>query len=451
MLATRQHVSGWGRYPEIDAESLKPRNTVQLSEFMRTHQNATGNVFQGICRGMGRSYGDSALAPLLIHTAHLDNFIGFDAANGVLHCNSGVSLGCILDNFAHRGWFLPVLPGTRHVTVGGAIASDVHGKNHHHDGCFSQYVLSFRLLTAHGKVLQCSATENSEAFYSTCGGMGLTGIVLDVHLQLRQIGSAFIQQRAIKTSNLRECFDQLAANEDVRYSVAWLDCMARGDQMGRSVIFLGEHCDEGGFESHRKISLNVPFNSPAFLLNRHTMKLFNQFYYQFSSRTAAPTTQHFESFFFPLDSISNWNRLYGRRGFLQYQFVLPNETAYTGMHEILSRITTAGKGSFLSVLKKLGAANENLLSFPIAGYTLALDFKFQPDLLPLLDTLDSIVLHHGGRLYLSKDARMTATTFKRSYPQWQQFVEVRNKLGASGVFRSLQSVRLGLDDEDREI
>jgi decaprenylphospho-beta-D-ribofuranose 2-oxidase len=439
-------ISGWGRFPSMQADIFSPRSAAELSNYFKN----AGESFQGISRGLGRSYGDSSLANHVIQTRHLDNFISFDEEAGILCCNAGVTLGTILDNFAARGWFLPVVPGTRFVTVGGAIASDVHGKNHHLDGSFSNHLVSLRLLLASGEVISCSESEHAEIYHATCGGMGLTGVVVDATLQLRRISSAFINQQSIKTSNLRDCFDQIEAHNSAHYSVAWLDCMAQGEELGRALLFLGEHCsmDQRNERDERRnlrnSTLNVPFTTPAMLLNRYSMRLFNRLYYKAAGRPASSSRIHYKKYFFPLDSISNWNRLYGGQGFLQYQFVLPPETAYEGIHKVLSRITAAGKGSFLSVLKKFGEANANMLSFPTSGYTLTLDFKYEADLLPLLDQLDSIVLQHGGRLYLAKDARMSEAMFKSSYPRWQEFAVLREKIGATAVFSSLQSQRLGI-------
>ncbi len=444
MIMHTDKISGWGRYPGMQASILSPRSLAELSSHF---QSAAGESFQGITRGLGRSYGDSSLANQVIQTRHLDNFISFDESTGVLCCHAGVSLGAILDNIAARGWFIPVVPGTRFVTVGGAIASDIHGKNHHIDGSFSRHLISMRLMLASGEVINCSETEHAEIYHATCGGMGLTGVVVDASLQLRRISSAFVNQQGIKTNNLRECFDQIEAQNSAHYSVAWLDCMAQGEDLGRALLFLGEHCSDDERDQRQKRrnpTVNIPFTTPGLLLNRYSMRLFNRLYYKAAGRPEHSSRIHYKKYFFPLDSISNWNRLYGGRGFLQYQFVLPPETAYQGIHEILCRITAAGKGSFLSVLKKFGEANANLLSFPTSGYTLTLDFKYEADLLPLLEQLDTLVLHHGGRLYLAKDARMSEAVFKSSYPRWQEFAAVREKIGAIGVFSSLQSQRLGI-------
>ncbi len=357
---------------------------------------------------------------------------------------SGVSLEKILQLVVPLGWFLPVLPGTRFVTVGGAIASDVHGKNHHRDGSFSEFVNSLRLMLASGEVINCSKTENTDIFHATCGGMGLTGVIIDCNLQLVALGSVQIRQRSLVAENLQQVFQHFESHTESHYSVAWLDCMASGAALGRSVFFHGEHQQDNERNAGKGLSVSVPFSTPAILLNKYTIGAFNSCYFALHKRLSATQPIHYEKFFFPLDRIKNWNRLYGRRGFLQYQFVVPTEVAFVAITEILGEVVKSGKGSFLSVLKKLGPANANTLSFPIEGYTLALDFKVEKSLFPLLDRLDAIVLANRGRLYLAKDARMSEHTFKQAYPLWEQFMAVRDKIDPQQLFGSLQSQRLGL-------
>lgn len=440
-------IHSWGRYPTTDATLHSPRSPSALRRLLLdtppTDTEAT-TTFDGIARGLGRSYGDSALASNIVQTRELDQLLAFDADTGLLTCAAGVSLDTILHCFTPRGWFLPVVPGTRFVSVGGAIASDVHGKNHHLDGTFGQHVHSLRLLLPDGSVLNCSSSENSVLFHATCGGMGLTGIIVDATIRLRRIPGSAINQRTLRTQHLQEVMERFESSATSTYSVAWLDCLARGPALGRSLLFLGEHASDGQFKAPQRGGLAVPFNSPAFLLNRYSMGLFNALYY--NRPVNSQTEQRIEAgqYFFPLDSIAHWNRLYGRKGFLQYQFVVPDAAALAAISLVLKRSSAAGKGSFLSVLKKFGPGNDNLLSFPMQGYTLAMDFKFENTLLPLLDELDSIVLDHGGRLYLAKDARMSEATFKRSYPRWEELAQLRAASGADRMFNSLQSRRLGL-------
>ncbi len=456
----RHPVAGWGRFPVTQARLFTPASHAALLS------NTLPPDFVGIARGQGRSYGDSALADQLLQTSRLDALLALDETEGLLHCAAGVTLAVLLRLLVPRGWFLPVVPGTAQVSVGGAIASDVHGKNHHRSGCFSEHIVSFVLMDAGGQTHNCSRSENSALFHASCGGMGLTGIITSAVLKLQRITSPMIRQQTLQADDLEQTFHLITARSDSTYSVAWLDCMATGRSLGRSLLFLGEHVDAddtavplpgvnkppgdkkrpAGAEQWDNRLFDMPFTTPAMLLNRYSMRTFNAAYYHMSARRSRGSEQYmpWQGFFFPLDRIGHWHRLYGRRGFLQYQFVLPETTALEGMRDILERVTAAGKGSFLSVLKRLGPANNNLLSFPMAGYTLALDFRYQPDLLPLLEELDKRVLHFGGRLYLAKDARMDKAVFRASYPDWQAFVALRESSGANTRFNSLQSQRLGL-------
>lgn len=430
---------GWGRYPVVDAEIRSPSTRSAATALLASSTSL-------IPRGMGRSYGDSALADRIVGTAHLNLLSDFDASSGTLRCGAGTTLADLLDVFLPRGWFLPVTPGTKFVSVGGAIASDVHGKNHHVDGCFSEFLDSFDLLLASGDIVNCSRERHEDLFRATCGGMGLTGMIIDVTLRLRRVGSAFIEQTTLKARNLDEAFALFDAHRNATYSVAWIDCVAQGDsRMGRSLVMLGEHAAQGALTVHSKSPMTVPVDMPAALLNRFSISAFNALYYHRVRADRSRTLIRYDPYFYPLDGILHWNRLYGKRGFVQYQFVLPKPAGVMGMRTILRAIAASGRGSFLAVLKAFGAENANLLSFPMEGYTLALDFKLDDGLFPLLDELDAMVLDHGGRIYLSKDARMSAQTFRKSYPRWEAFQSTRAQYGALGKFASRQSQRLGLE------
>ena len=429
---------GWGRYPLHDAQLMQPQTAQETMQMLSEAGPVLG-------RGMGRSYGDSALADTLISTRHLNRLHSFDMQSGLLTCAAGISLGELLDVFVPRGWFLPITPGTKFVSVGGAIASDVHGKNHHLHGCFSECVENLELMLADGSLISCSRSDQPKLFHATCGGMGLTGLIVAVTLRLLRIESAYIQQTTFKAANLDEALQLFETHSTSTYSVAWIDCLAKGQALGRSLLMVGEHARDGQLLLPAKRALSVPLDMPAALLNRYSVQAFNELYYQRIRKSESKQRVSFESFFYPLDGIQQWNRLYGKQGFVQYQFVIPKAAGLQGMRAILERISASHRGSFLAVLKTFGAANDNLLSFPMEGYTLALDFKLEAGLLELLDELDSMVLAYGGRLYLAKDARMSEATFKQSQPNWQQFQEVRAHYGALGKFASLQSRRLGLD------
>jgi FAD/FMN-containing dehydrogenase len=368
--------------------------------------------------------------------------LSFDENAGLLVCEAGVLLSEIIAAFLPKGWFLKITPGTKLISVGGAIASDVHGKNHHVEGCFSECVDSMRILLPDGETRSCS--KGDELFRATCGGMGLTGVILDATLSLKRVGSIHIDQTTIKTHNLRETFDAFERYSSKPYSVAWIDCLAKGDEMGKCLLMVGDFCNDGDFEYVEKKRLNVPCEFPSFALNNLSVRAFNRLYYQKAPSGVSHQKVDIDTFFYPLDAINNWNRIYGKNGFTQYQFILPKDVSFDGLSEILNTIAASGKGSFLAVLKLYGAANENYLSFPMEGYSLALDFKIEKGLFRLLDQLDQVVLRYGGRIYLTKDVRVSRETFECGYPRLDVFRAFRKKMGMDEKFNSLQSKRLGL-------
>ena len=430
-------LSGWGRYPIINSETFHFSETAILKQYLTENKDC-------ISYGLGRSYGDSALAPYTVHTNRFNHFLNFDEKTGVLTCQSGVSLAEVLEVFVPRGWFLEVTPGTKYITVGGAIASDVHGKNHHVNGCFSNTVIDFDLLLPDGNIKKCSPTSNPQLFKATCGGMGLTGIILQASFRLQPIPSSNIDQTTLKAKNLEETIALFEQYKHSPYSVAWVDCLAKGKHLGRSLLMVGDHIPSDEFQIASKPKLTFPFNLPNFSLNRFSVTAFNKLYYHRIFGKKKQNVVSLDSFFYPLDAIHLWNRMYGTAGFTQYQFVLPLEHSTQGLRKIFNVIANSGLGSFLSVLKLLGKANQNYLSFPMEGYTLALDFKIEPKLMPLLDQLDKIVLDYGGRLYLAKDVRMTAQTLKQGYPQLERFLSIRSDNRLNTVFNSQQSIRLNL-------
>ncbi|OBT06598.1 FAD-linked oxidase [Vibrio sp. UCD-FRSSP16_10] len=426
-------ITSWGKYPLIEANINAPS----------TSQKLLSEKQSGIARGLGRSYGDSALSENVVVSERFNHFISFDETTGTLRCEAGVSLDEILKNFVPKGWFLSVTPGTKFVTVGGAIASDVHGKNHHLDGSFSDHVTSLTLIT-NGQEITCSRENNSDLFHATCGGMGLTGIITEATFKLKQITSAYINQKVVKAKNLEVALALFEQYKYVTYSVAWIDCLSTGDNLGRSLLMLGEHADKGELTTHKDGLLNMPCDMPSFLVNKYTIQAFNSAYYNKQLKEEVNNTVHYDPFFYPLDGINNWNRMYGDNGFTQYQFVIPKEAGKEGLTEILEAIAESKQGSFLAVLKVFGEGNKNPLSFPMEGYTLALDFKLNDKLFALLDRLDIIVRKYEGRLYLSKDVRMSEEMFKASYPQWEEFQALRKEYGADELYHSLQSKRIGL-------
>ena len=429
-------IYGWGRYPEQDAYLHTPTSRASL-ELTAKQQDSV------LARGMGRSYGDSANALNVLQTTYINHFIEFDKATGKVTAEAGITLRKILEVIVPSGWFLPVTPGTSYVTLGGAIASDVHGKNHHISGTFGQHVKSLSMLLGTGEVVTTSPQHHADLFHATCGGMGLTGIIISATIQLLPIKSSLISQKTIKADCVEAACEAFESNSNATYSVAWIDCLSKGKSLGRSVIMLGEHAAQGGLDIDIRQKVSVPFSTPSALLNSVTMKAFNAAYWHKSNNNETQTVT-LMPYFYPLDAIGEWNRLYGKKGFVQFQCVLPKIDGVSNMRKLLTEISNSGEGSFLAVLKQFGTANENLLSFPIEGYTLALDFKVSETAIKTVKRLEDMVVDMGGRLYLTKDAVMQESTFKATYPNWEKFEVVREKYGAIGKFSSTQSKRLGL-------
>ncbi|SCB58347.1 FAD/FMN-containing dehydrogenase [Rhizobium aethiopicum] len=441
-------MEGWGRYPRHETEVIACRLPEALPESVVSRPGL-------IARGNGRSYGDAAIGEhSTLLCSRLDRLKSFDLADRALTVEGGVMLSDVLRSFVPRGYFPPVVPGTKFVTIGGMIASDVHGKNHHRDGGFGGHVRELKLVVASGEIVTCSRTQNSELFFATVGGMGMTGIIAEATFRLRPIETGWIAQKTIVTENLGDALTALRQTEDATYSVAWIDCLSQGASLGRSLIFAGEHAtlDQVGgtskaerFPAWNPAKLSLPLDLPHWLLNRRSVSTFNEVYFRAGARKAAKTALvHWDKYFFPLDGMLEWNRLYGRRGFLQHQCVIPAEDALPVLSGILDRFARSGKASFLAVLKKLGAEGGGLLSFPTPGYTLALDLPVTQDVFRLLDEIDELVVKAGGRLYLAKDARQSRQTFEAGYPRLNAFKELRKATGADRHFNSRLAKRLGI-------
>jgi len=435
-------IANWGNYPVMNSDERFFSYEDQLRQLVKE-----GRDF--IPRGNGRCYGDASLAKETLNCLKFDKILSFDTTQGILECQSGLTLDAILEVIVPKGWFLPVTPGTKFITIGGAVGSDVHGKNHHVDGTFSNHSLRMDIILASGEKVTCSPEENVDLFEATCGGMGLTGVIATVTFQLKKIESSYIRQKQIKASNLEEIIELFEKYKHYTYSVAWIDCLKKGDHFGRSILILGEHATQEELpEKYRKEPLKLPvkkaipfpFNLPSWVLNSFTVKMFNMLYYGKNLHKEINNVVSYEPFFYPLDAFLNWNRGYGKKGFVQYQFVLPME-ARQGLVEILKKISDKGLGSFLAVLKVFGR-QESMISFPKEGYTLALDFPVRPDLFPFLDELDQIVLQYGGRLYMSKDARMKPEVLQKGYPRLEEFKNIVRRYNPDNHIRSVQSDRL---------
>lgn len=399
--------------------------------------------------GNGRSYGDSNLNPggALVLGRQLDRFIAFDQATGLLTCEAGVLLSEILRLVVPQGWFLPVTPGTQFVTVGGAIANDVHGKNHHLVGSFGNHVTQFELLRSDGSRRLCSPTAEADWFAATVGGLGLTGMITWAQIQLRRIANPYLQTESIRFRSLEEFFELSQASEaDYEYTVSWIDCAFAGKRLGRGLFNRANHAPAvmnpgllaSGLpnpvdDSHRR----VPFTPPVSLINKLSLKAFNLAYYNRQVGDRVQALQHYRPFFYPLDALLEWNRIYGPKGFYQYQCVVPPDQALPATRQLLQTIVDSGMGSFLAVLKQFGAPpSRGMLSFPMPGTTLALDFPNQGEALHrLFARLDTIVQNAGGRLYPAKDGRMGAAIFKSGHPRWQAFSHHVDPRFSSGFWR----------------
>ncbi len=429
-------ITNWGRNARVFAEWSAPKT---FEHFASSHPF--------IPRGLGRSYGDCALSSSVVSTENGQYFHDFDEDNGTLTCDSGVSLAAILSVIVPKGWFLSVTPGTKFVTVGGAIAANVHGKNHHKLGAFGDHLLEMGLwLPDHG-IIRCSPHHHADLFYATCGGMGLTGVIVWAKLQLISIGSSWIEQILIRTRDLTETLATLQRYSHSTYTVAWIDTLAKGKHQGRGWVMVGEHANNGHYAFANKAKVAIPRGMPN-VLNRFSIKVFNHFYRRYPKGDCLYSCVPLDCFFYPLDGLHAWNRLYGKNGFLQYQCVVPFEGGEALLKRLLLTITEAGLGAFLSVLKTLGKENDapNSLAFPISGYTLALDLPNIPITWQLLSTLDAMVCAGGGRVYLAKDATLSKTYFHQMYPHIAAFQQTRKKYQTLSAFHSLQSQRLGLSE-----
>jgi FAD/FMN-containing dehydrogenase len=436
-------LSGWGRYPRAEVKLLSPASRDETLA-------AIGAQPSLIARGNGRAYGDAALNPqATMEMLGNRRVLEFDAERGLLAADAGMMLTDIIDLVLPQGWFVPVTPGTKFVTLGGMIAADVHGKNHHAAGCIGAHVVWLEMALAGGSIVRCGPDENADLFAATCGGMGLTGVILSACIRLIPMETSHIRQRTLRAANLAEAMALFEESQGWTYSVAWIDCLASGAALGRSLVYLGEHArrDElparlaGPPAAIAKRPRRMPLDFPGFALNRWSVRAFNALY--FHCGRPGEAIIDCDTYFYPLDALLEWNRIYGRSGFLQYQCVLPKPASAAGLAEILRLVAAEGSGSFLAVLKLFGAG-AGMLSFPMEGYTLALDFRATPSALALLDRLDDVVAAHGGRVYLAKDARVKPHMIRRGYPDLEAFRAIRRRVDPDGKFASLMSQRLGL-------
>jgi decaprenylphospho-beta-D-ribofuranose 2-oxidase len=440
-------LSGWGGYPRSRSTVSVPRSSDEVKGVFAPRL---------VARGLGRSYGDAALLRdgTVLSTREMRDEIKFDATSGTLYAGAGMSLAEIISKYLPLGWFPMVTPGTKHVTLGGCLAADVHGKNHHRDGSFGEHVTRFRMVTADGHVIDCSPDSMPELFWATVGGMGLTGVITEVEMRLRAVESAYMVVRHHAAGNLSSLMDFFESNEyDDNYSVAWIDCVSHGPSLGRGVYMTGHHASPLEAGSHKpgllvirpRRRFRAKFGLPRVFFSTFMARAFNELYFRVQGRRHRTFISDFESFFYPLDVVDDWNLLYGRGGFLQYQCAIPAESARAALKRLLDEIVLSGHASMLGVLKRFRTSNPGPISFPIEGYTLALDFPIRSEkIFSLLDRLDAITVDYGGRIYLAKDARVSAANFSRMYPQMSQWKQVKNSIDPEGRFVSDLARRIGL-------
>lgn len=443
-----RELSGWGRCPVVEADVARPEKIREVQEAVKDRHGSPV-----LAHGLGRSYGDAALLKggRVILTRRLNRMLEFDPRTGWLRCEPGVSLEEIIDTFLPRGFFPPVVPGTQYVTVGGAIGCNIHGKNHHVDGCFGDHVRRMEILTGTGDIVVCDRQTEPELFWATIGGMGLTGLILSAEVQLYPVAGPAIEMESIRVENLDEFFEVSAESGEFTHTVSWVDCVKTGDAMGRGIYMRGRHAPADAqiqtsamdrlVESIGNVVDARPFESDLWM-NSATMRLFNEAFFRKEKPGLTRSTAHYVPFFFPLDAVQNWNYLYGQRGFFQYQLVVPDRES---ARECLRLTSQSGFASFLSVIKEFGDRDHGGLSFPTGGITIALDFpNLGAPLFELFDRLDGVVLEAGGRIYLGKDARLPRDRFRRMYPEWEKWKAVRDRWDPDRIFQSELGRRLGL-------
>jgi decaprenylphospho-beta-D-ribofuranose 2-oxidase len=446
-----QELAGWGRYPIVETSVLRAE---RRSELFRAIEEREQQPL--LAHGLGRSYGDAALLRngKVVLTRRLDRMLSFDPSTGWLRCEAGVTVEDIVKTFLPRGFFPPVVPGTQFVTAGGALACNIHGKNHHVDGCWGDHVRNVELLLGSGEVVLCDREQNPELFWATTGGMGLTGLILAMDVRLYEIESPLIEMESVRVECLDDFFEVSKASAGFTHTVSWIDCVKTGKSMGRGIFMRGRHANataqrgpsplEPLIELGGKLVDGRWFESDH-LLNRAFMVLFNETYFRKQRPGTSRSISAIQPFFFPLDAVRNWNYAYGKRGFLQYQLVVPPDPEHRVLTEVLERISASGMASFLAVIKDFGPRVHGGLSFPVPGTTLALDIpNHGPALLSMLDALDELVADAGGRIYLGKDARLSRRLFEKMYPELDAWREVRDRWDPQHVFQSELGRRLGL-------
>lgn len=441
MRSKQLELGGWGRTTVASVTAYRPERISAAADAVK--ELGTANV---IAHGGGRSYGDSAIRTdgSVLLTERLDRILAFDEAEQVVVCEPGISVADMQAFLVPRGYTLPAVPGTGFATIGGLVANDVHGKNHDRHGSFGDHMCWFDLLMADGTITQVAPESDAALFAATIGGAGLTGIIVTVCVKVLPIPSNAVQVTEMRVRDLDHFFELFAEHRDrATYSVGWIDALARGAQLGRGVLELADP-SPAGLPSGKRRTLRVPFDMPGPLLNRLTMSAFNAMYYRRAPAGGEVRQKSLTEFFHPLDTVHDWNRIYGSAGFHQFQCVVPEEGGPSGIRRLLEEISSSGSASFLAVLKTMGGEGRGHLSFPMRGYTLALDFPARAAATGLLRRLEDITLDYGGRLYLAKDSVMSEAGFARMYPALRDFRAVLERVDPNGMFVSDQALRLGI-------
>jgi len=439
-----QKISGWGNNHFFNVVLRQPRTAIEIKEYIKN--------IDSIARGNGRSYGDSSINLYnTIDIKKLNRILDFNSKNGLVIVEAGIKLNEIIEVFLPRGWFPYVTPGTKFVTIGGMVASDVHGKNHHKEGSFRKYVRWFDIMLSNGEMLRCSKTKNQDLFDWTFGGMGLTGIIINVAFKLKPISTKWIIQKTIAADNFEQTMENFDKMMNSTYSVSWIDCLAKGKNFGRSLLYVGEHAKKSDLPPHlKKDILSVSnkkkfkffFNLPSIFINSYFIKIFNILYFH-SEKNHKTKFIDYDKFFYPLDNLHDWNKIYGKKGFFQYQCVFPLNHSYDGIKAILKILSDNQIGSFLAVLKKFGNQTGSF-SFPMKGFTIALDFPMNKKNLHIMNLLDDVVLKYKGRIYLAKDSRISSEKFHKSEKRIINFINFRKTKLKNLMFSSMQSKRLNI-------
>jgi len=428
-------IKSWARYYLGDYFLYYPKNIDEIKELL-------SKKIKLIPSGGFRSYGDSAINEGMINSKYFNKIINFDEKKGILKAESGITINEMIKFLLPKGWFLKVTPGTKYATLGGCIASDVHGKEHHKEGCFSENLIKLRLLINKDQIIELDNLSHPDLFQATCGGMGLTGFILEAEIQCKKIKSSKIIFNKKVNHNIDEVFSCFDKYMNSNYSVAWLDT-SKSKSDYKSIFIHGNFCEKSKLTLENNIRFKIPFNIKV--INNLSIKIFNYFYFFWNSFNQKSGKISYENFFYPLDKIDNWYKLYGKNGFLQYQFIIPKECGKEAILEVLNYLNQVNQMSSLAVLKLHRKNNLNYMSFPIYGYSLAMDFPYSKKINLILEDLDKIVSKFNGKIYLTKDSRLSKYFFGKFYSQFKQVKEVKKKYNIFN-FSSIQSNRIGFDD-----